>query len=81
MCLGPFPGTEASWQGAAHIRNIKLVYPPKQGGRVETGSGSSSWPMVVLNSTQELVGIELLGTGQNVSRSAIKICGVEDREC
>lgn len=72
MCLGPFPGIEASWQGAA---------PPKQGGHVETGSGSSSWPMVVLNSTQELVGIELLGTGQNVSRSVIKICGVEDREC
>lgn len=37
--------------------------------------------MVVLNSTQELVGIELLGTGQNVSRSVLKICGVEDREC
>lgn len=73
MCLGPFPGTEASWQGAAWIHSVKLSYSPKQGGHMEAGAGSSPWPMVLLNPTQKLCGRELLGTIQNVPRSVLKI--------
>lgn len=53
-CLGPFPGTEASWQGAACFCGIKLSYSPKEGGHMETGAGSSSWPMVLLNPPQKM---------------------------
>jgi len=73
MCLGPFLGTEASWQGAACICSIKLSYSAKQGGHMETGAGNSPWPMVLLNPTQKLCGRVLLGTGQKVPRPVLKI--------
>lgn len=40
---------------------------------METGAGSSPWPMVLLNPTQKLCGRELLGTVQNVPRPMLKI--------
>lgn len=70
MCLGPFPGTEAGWQGAACIHNINLSYPPKQGGRMETGAGNSPWPTVLLNPTQKQGRGEVAGTGPRAKNRA-----------
>lgn len=40
---------------------------------METGAGSSPWPMVLLNPTQKLCGREVLGTGQNMPRLVLRI--------
>lgn len=39
MGLVPFPGTGASWKGAAHIHSVNLSCSPEQDDCIETGAG------------------------------------------